>query len=264
MKEQQLPELDDEFAKKWEQENVAALREEIARRLRERATESAESGQLEKVIDQLVEGSRIEVPDMMVNEQLDSMLKSLENRLKPLTLRQYFSYSGMNESEWRERNREAARERVMRSQALIEFARREGIAVEDEDVDTELDNIIGRFEEEEKEKAREVFSEHEMRHNIEDRVFQNKIMERLVGIAEGRIEAAPPPTEDATPGATEADTNGEPEAAKAGSASDLEAAGGAAELLGTEGVDVRSENETGEASGGGTPSTAPALQSDQS
>jgi hypothetical protein len=99
-------------------------------------------------------------------------------------------------------------------------------------------------------------------------------MERIVGIAEGRIEAAPAPapaegeTAEAAAGAdmqaetsdASGDTGDAAEADEAaGTAADLEEAGGAAELLGTGDADTRSPYETGDATGGGTPEDAPAL-----
>jgi trigger factor len=276
MKEQQLPELNDEFAKGMGFDTVEALRETVENNLRRRTEEAVESKQINSIIDQMVESSNVEAPDVMVTEELDRMLKSLENRLKqqqPISLRQYFTYTGSSEPEWREANRDRARERVARSLVLQEFARREGISVDDSEVETEVDQIIERFEGQEKEQARSVLGGHEARHDLEDRLFQRKIVDRLVDIAEGRAQAAPAPTSEGE-AAEDQEAGEKPEPkrrsrAKAsteetqGDASDLESAGGAAELLGTSGVDVRSENESGDASGGGTPATAPALDAEK-
>jgi trigger factor len=262
MKEQQLPEMNDEFAKSLSYDTVEALREGVEKNLRQRVEEATESNQVNKAIEQLVEGATVEVPDLMVNEELDAMLKRLENRLKDqrINLRQYFTYNGISESEWREANRDRARERVIRGLVLQEFARREGISVDDTEVDTEINDILERFEGTEKEQARTVLGAHEARHDLEDRLFQRKIVDRLIGIAEGRIESAKPEAEEK---AAEGEPKGskkakKPKAAKsAEDASDLEKAGGAAELLNAE--EPRSANETGEASGGGTPQSAPGL-----
>ena len=113
------------------------------------------------------------------------------SRSSRINLRQYLTYNGTTEAEWREANRESARERVIRTQALAEFARRENITVEDEDIDNETKTILERFEGTEREEAERVLGDHEARHDLEDRLFQQKIVERLVGIAEGKIEAAP-------------------------------------------------------------------------
>jgi trigger factor len=257
MKEQELPELTDEFAKTLgEYETAEALRESVEKNLRERLEQEAESEQVDAAIRQLVESATVEVPDSMVKEELDSMLKRLESRLREqrLSIRQYFTYTGTSEAEWREKNLEGAQSRVERTMVLSEFARREGIEVEESEIDAEIQTMLSRFEGKELEEAQEVLGKHEARHDIEDRLFQRKIVERLVGIAEGRIEAAPAETTDDGPQTTDDDSEGESDAA------DLEEAGGAAEVLGTGDVDVRSPNETGEAEGGGTPESAPALE----
>jgi trigger factor len=273
MKAQVLPELDEEFAQKLKYDSVEALREALETNLRQRATDGAESKQVNSVIEQMIAASRVEVPDMMVTEELDTMLKNLDDRLKQqrLSLRQYFTYSGVTEAEWREANKEHARERLVNNLVLQEFAHREGLAVEDEEIDAEVQRIVGSLDDEQRAQADEVFQNHEARHDVQDRVFQRKLMERIVGIAEGRIEAAPAPApaegEDA-PAVEGADMQAEtPEAGgdtgeedgATGTAADLEDAGGAAELLGTGDVNTRSPYETGDATGGGTPEDAPAL-----
>jgi trigger factor len=277
MKTQELPELDEEFAKKLNYDTVDALREAVETNLRQRSNESAESKQVNNVIEQMIAASKVEVPDVMVTEELDSMLKTLEDRLKQqrLTLRQYFTYNGVTEADWREANRERARERLVNNLVLQEFARREGLAVEDAEIDSEIQEMLERFEGEERAQAETVFQAHEARHEMQDRIFQRKLMAQVVGIAEGRIEAAPAPaptegTDSEGTGATtsgadlqadtaggEEDTTEEDQAS--GTATDLEEAGGAAELLGTGDVDTRSPLETGDATGGGTPEDAPAL-----
>jgi trigger factor len=259
MKEQELPDLDEEFAKKVGYETVEELREAVERNLKRRAEETTESQQLDTIIEQLVSSSEVDVPDVMVNEELDAMLKNLEARLRDqyeqrITLRQYFTFNGITEAEWREASRERARERVIRTQVLSEFARREGISVDEDEVTGEINTILERFEGKEREDAQKVLGAHEARHDLEDRLFQQKIVERLIGIAEGKLEAAK--AEDTTQQADDAASTGTEEA---GSAADLTEAGGAAELLGTEGVDTDSANETGDAPGGGTPTTAPGV-----
>jgi trigger factor len=270
MKEQQLPELNDEYAKTLgEYESADALRESVEKNLRERMEREAESAQVDEAISQMVESSSVEVPDSMVKEELDSMLKRLEGRLREqrLSIRQFFTYTGTNEAEWREKNREGAQARVVRTMVLSEFARREGIDVDESEIESEISTMLDRFEGTEKEEAQTILSKHEARHDVEDRLFQRKIVERLVGIAEGRIKAAPAPEGETTDDGrqTTEDEQGdvEDEGGVESDASDLEEAGGAAEVLGTGDVDLRSPNETGEAEGGGTPDSAPGLGGDE-
>ncbi|HST06465.1 MAG TPA: trigger factor, partial [Chloroflexia bacterium] len=80
LKSQTLPEVDDEFAKKLSYDTVAELREAVERNLVRRAEENAESAQVDEIIGKLVEKSTVDVPDVMVNEELDAMLKNLEAR----------------------------------------------------------------------------------------------------------------------------------------------------------------------------------------
>jgi trigger factor len=266
IKTQELPELDDEFAKKTGYDSVAALREAVEHNLNQRAEENATTKQLDSAIEQLVAGATIDVPDVMVSEEIDAMVKNLEARLKEqrITPRQYFMFNGTTEAEYREANRERARERVIRTQALQEFARREGISVEDDEIHAEMDKMLEPFRGEERAQAEKVLGTHEAHHDIEDRLFQQKIVERLTGIAEGRIEAAQP-EDEAKEAEAEPTSEGEPsaQAEATASADDLVDAGGAAEMLGTGDADTTSELATGKAEGGGTPEDAPGAQDAQ-
>ncbi|HUP26932.1 MAG TPA: trigger factor [Chloroflexia bacterium] len=263
MKEQELPELNDEFAKTLgEYETVDALRESVEKNLRQRAEEATESNQLNQVIHELVSTSTVEVPEVMVKEELDLMLKKLEERLKEqrLSLRQYLMYNGITEDDWRQANRQRAEERLARGLTLQEFASREGISVDDSEIEGEIDSMLERFDQDDdKEKARTTLSGKDMRHGLEDRLYQRKILDQLIGIAEGRIEAAPKPAEDEQPQLSAGDEN-VADNENESDATALEEAGGAAEVLGTDGVDTDSPYETGEAEGGGTPSDAPRLE----
>ncbi len=267
IKEQQLPELDDEFAKKAGYDTVEALHEAVDRNLRQRAEELAQTKQLDAVIEQLVGGSNIEVPDVMVGEELDSMLKNLEARVKEqfnIPLRRFLTLNGVTEEEWRAANRDEARQRVLRTQALQEFARREDISVEENEIDAEAAQMLERFDEGQREEVAKALEDHQMRHDLEDRIFQRKIVDRLTAIAEGRAEAAPAPGGEPAAKPARSSRKGkaadsEAESETQSDASALAEAGGAAELLGTEGVDTDSGNETGDAPTGGTPTTAPGL-----
>lgn len=279
MKEQELKELDEEYVKQLGYDTPEALRESVEKNLRQRIEEAAESNQVSEAIRQMVESSTVEMPDVMVNEELDLLLKKLEERLREqrLSLRQYFTFNGTSEREWREANRERAMERLVRGLVLQEFASREGLAVEDAEIEGEIETMLSAFEGEQLESARSVLAQDQARHTLQDRIFERKLFDRLVGIVEGRIEAAPPPAEEEAtsegeePPTNEAASEGEttpmdegtkPESdeEEASAATDLESAGGAAAALGTEGVDISSPYETGEAEGGGTPTDAPRLE----
>ncbi len=256
MKEQQLPELNDEYAKTLgEYESVEALRESVEKNLRERMERGSRSlRRWTRLLARWWKAPASKCPIRWLRKSWTACSKRLEGRLSEqrLSLRQFFTYTGTNEAEWREKNREGAQARVVRTMVLSEFARREGIDVEESEIESEITTMLDRFEGTEKEEAQTILSKHEARHDVEDRLFQRKIVERLVGIAEGRIEAAPAEeTKDEGRKMEDEGDGGDVEQDEAESdASDLEEAGGAAEVLGTGDVDLRSPR-IGEAEGGG-------------
>jgi trigger factor len=135
-----LPELDDEFAKDvGEFESLAALRERVRTDLQEEAQENSRRQLRSDLFTQLSSRITFELPVSLVDREMDRRLEEFARQLmsQKVDPRQ----AGIDWAQFREAQREPARDAVASALVLDEIARREQITVTGEDVDKE----IGRF-----------------------------------------------------------------------------------------------------------------------
>jgi trigger factor len=137
IKEQGLPELDDEFAKNLgDFDNLKALRTAVRQELEGKREQQVDADIWAQVLDELISRNPFDVPQSMVEQELQRMLDTIRYRLSAqnLTLEQ----AGMDEETFKERNREAAERRVRATILLERIAQQESLEVSDEEVDQGL------------------------------------------------------------------------------------------------------------------------------
>jgi trigger factor len=142
VKRRQVPELDDEFAKDLGNfETLDELRERIGSDLLESRVRASQSALHRTLLDALIERSSFEVPAGMVEQQLESELRSAHERLAGQV-----DHDALHEQmarwreEWRERSERQVRERLL----LEAVARAEGLAVSPEDVESRVEETAER------------------------------------------------------------------------------------------------------------------------
>lgn len=143
IKKKVLPELNDEFVKELKIENVETVdqlntytKENIEKRKKANAEREAE----QNLIDQLVEKVEVEIPEVMVKSELDSMVQSYETSLmqQGISLTQYLQIMGQTADQLRDSLKEDAIKRIKTNLGLSEIAKLENVQVEDADIDEEL------------------------------------------------------------------------------------------------------------------------------
>ncbi|WP_026889349.1 trigger factor [Clostridium beijerinckii] len=149
IKVKELPELDDEFAK-----DVAAvdtfeeLKENLKNTLEKNNNEKAEREFEEAVITAAIENSKMDVPEVMVNKEIDAMMQDLEGRLKyqGLSLEQYMEFTGNTTEKMRDFMKENAERKVKADLVLEAIAKTEEIKATEEELNAkalELGKIYG-------------------------------------------------------------------------------------------------------------------------
>ncbi|MFC0522420.1 trigger factor [Pontibacillus salicampi] len=150
VKTKELPEMDDEFAKDVDEEveTLAELKEKTKTRLQEEKSREAENTMREELVNQATDNAQIDVPDAMVDTELDRMLKEFEQRLQMqgMTLDMYYQFSGQDEDALKEQMREDASKRVKTNLVLEAIAESESVQVTDEDVNEELENMASMYQ----------------------------------------------------------------------------------------------------------------------
>jgi trigger factor len=149
IKGKELPVLDDEFAKDVddEVETLDALKEKIKTRLENSKNHEAEHHLRDTVVEKAAANATVEVPDVMVNTEVNRMLQEFEQRLQMqgMNLELYFQFSGQDENALREQMKEEAVIRVTTNLTLEAIAKVENLEVTDEEVDAELENMAGMY-----------------------------------------------------------------------------------------------------------------------
>jgi trigger factor len=138
-----LPELDDEFAKDvGEFESLAALRDRIRTDLQEEAQENSRRQLRSDLFKQLSSRITFELPVSLVDREMDRRLEEFARQLvsQKVDPRQ----AGIDWAQFREAQREPARDAVASALVLDEIARREQITVTGGDVDKEIERFAAR------------------------------------------------------------------------------------------------------------------------
>jgi trigger factor len=137
IKVKELPAIDDEFAKETSEfETLEELKADIKQKLEETNTQKANKELEEAVISAAIENTTIELPQVMIEKEIDTMVKELENRLKyqGLTLEQYMEYTGNTVDKMREYMKENAERKVRADLVLEAISKAENIEATEEEL----------------------------------------------------------------------------------------------------------------------------------
>ncbi|MEW5069889.1 trigger factor (plasmid) [Bacillus subtilis] len=149
IKAKELPELNDEFAKDIDEEveTLAELTEKTKKRLEEAKENEADAKLREELVLKASENAEIDVPQAMVDTELDRMLKEFEQRLQMqgMNLELYTQFSGQDEAALKEQMKEDAEKRVKSNLTLEAIAKAENLEVSDEEVEAELTKMAEAY-----------------------------------------------------------------------------------------------------------------------
>ncbi|RLC72179.1 MAG: trigger factor, partial [Chloroflexi bacterium] len=183
VKEENIPELNDDFAKSldWEVNSLEELRGKMKARLRERAEQEAKSKLEREVLEALVGFSEVEFPPILVEMEIDQLIgEELRRRGWP-SLEDFLRNLGKSEEELREELRPLAEERLTRSLVLGKVAEQENIRVGESEIEAEIERLSASAGER-REELRQLLSSRG-RESIRNELLTRKTLERLVEIA---------------------------------------------------------------------------------
>jgi len=191
IKQQRLPELDSEFAQLVSPEfkTMAALRKQLAKNLRLQAEQRTREAFEEKVIDAVVESSKVEFPPVLVEAEMEHFMEQQARWLEGsgLGVEEYLSRIKKTDEEMREEMRPVAVRRVTRSLVLGRVAEAEKVEVTDEEITAELEKLVQGAENQTEMKER--ISSPQVRDSMARMLATQKTVRRLVEIAGGPQDA---------------------------------------------------------------------------
>lgn len=140
----QLPELDDDFAKDISEfDTLDEYKKDVRAKLEAQAAERDEDAFTDAVISKVLENATVEIPEAMIERQIDSMLRDFEYRLSAqgLKLADFMKYTGQDEKGMRAAYREQA-EKSVRAHLVLEAVEK---AEAFEATEAEIDEQIAKF-----------------------------------------------------------------------------------------------------------------------
>jgi len=148
VKERQLPELDDEFAKDVSEfETLAELRKDLGDKLTERLEAQAQRDFEEAVLAQLVANMECQVPDAMVDFRADKMVEDYARNIESqgIKFEDYLGMVGMKVEDMRNQAKESAVMQIQGELALEAVAAAEGLEVTDEEISAEIESVAAEY-----------------------------------------------------------------------------------------------------------------------
>jgi trigger factor len=192
IKEQKLPELGDEFAKSLGQgfKTFDDLKQDVSSHLQVMAEDGARRAYENKIIDALVEASKVEFPPVMVEKEIDRLITAQESELQAsrISLEDYLRSQKKGREELREELRPIASKQIAGSLVLSKLADEEKITVSDEEVDEEI-GTMAQNAGEQGENMVKLFKSAGARKSLEGVLVTRKTVKRLVEIASGEALA---------------------------------------------------------------------------
>jgi len=144
IKRKELLELDDEFAKDVSEfDTLEELKADIRNRLIKNAEERAEQQFKQDVIDIAVGNANVEIPEKMIEMELDESIRNMERRLQSqgMDLDTYLEFTNRSMEQLREQMLPDIERRVRTNLVLEAIAKHEGIKPSEEEVKEECEKV---------------------------------------------------------------------------------------------------------------------------
>ncbi len=161
IKRKKLAELDDEFAKDISEfETLQELKNDIENKLKKRKEENAQNHLREQAIAKASENAQVDIPQAMIDTQIDDILQNFDLRLRSqgLSLEKFLQYSQQTQESIREQYQEDAKKAVKNQLVLEAIAKAEGIEVEEEDLEKEFERLAEMYNQK-KEEIKEILTQ---------------------------------------------------------------------------------------------------------
>lgn len=148
VKEPQVPQVDDEFAKDVSEfETLADFRKDLGEKLAKRRAAQADDEFEEAILKQLVDNMQVEIPDGMVETQLDKLMDEYAMRMQSqgMSVNEYLKMMGMTPEMMRSSAKPSALRQVQIQLALNAVAEAEKIEIPDEDCQEEIKKLAEQY-----------------------------------------------------------------------------------------------------------------------
>lgn len=140
----EVPELNDDFAQDVSEfDTLDEYRDSVRKDLEEKQAQTNRADQENQAIQKLIEISDVHVPEVMIEEQVDSEIRDMAQQIQQLGIgmEQYLEYTGSSMEQLREQYRGLAETRVAGDLVLTSLIEEQDIQASEEELDAELDRL---------------------------------------------------------------------------------------------------------------------------
>lgn len=144
IKETELPDLDDEFAKDVSEfDTLDDLKADMKQKMQETENQKAEEMVEKQIVDCLIESLHAEIPEIMFEQKIDDLIRNFEYRLSSqgISLEMYMQYTGLEKDAFREQFKEQAQRMVQSRLALEKIVALENIEPDEQAVKDEIEKL---------------------------------------------------------------------------------------------------------------------------
>ena len=169
VKEKQVPALDDEFAADLGFDTLDELKASEREKLEKYAKAGAENQMKDAVLGKLVEATEVEIPEVMIKDELDRSVQELNQQLsyQGLSIKQYLEFTGKAMGDFLDELRPEAEKAVKTRLVIAGVAAAEAIEVSEEEVEEELKVMAVQYQMT-ADKVRELLGEDMMQYLVKD------------------------------------------------------------------------------------------------
>jgi len=189
IKEKALADLDDEFAKGVGEgfDDMEALRSHILERVTSEAEAQSNYAFQQQSMESLLESATISASDLLLEREIENMQEERERMLRNqrLDMDTYLAYVGKTEEEFHEELRPQAQDRLNRQLVVRQLAQAEELEVSDEEIQEEIETMVGGATDENQEAMRRTLNSESMTESIRSSLMSQKVMNRLMEIVQG-------------------------------------------------------------------------------
>lgn len=145
VKQKELPEFDDEFVKDISDafDSAEQYLNDIRENLKAEGEKAAKAKMEEAALKVVAENATADIPDCMVEDQLDGMLQDMRMNLagSGIRLEDFFTYSGTTVEEYRKRYRDEAHRRIKSHLVIQAIRNAEGLEASEEELEQKIQEI---------------------------------------------------------------------------------------------------------------------------
>ena len=187
IKQQKLPELNDDLAKQVNPEikTVDELKAKVIENLKHVAEDQSRKNFEQKVIDEAVKVSEVEYPVVMEEQEIDDLMQQQMQRwqMDDKGMDEYLKSINKTPEALRDEFRPVAIRSLKQALVLTEIARAENIQVNEEDLKKEVENMTRGMNDERKDKLIELFNVPQTQLNLASSIATRRTIEKLTEIA---------------------------------------------------------------------------------